>query len=149
IVGEGNPFVLRFLPDRPCGPREVALAKSADGNPDKTGPQIGFPKHRRPASRTEMVSDLSAFGSITYISVVGTLGAKVLLLKIGADAKHRTGPPLTLAAMACDDGIGLVRCFDLQGAASTTRSSRHNVPPSLGSPRVGRCESESDGLTVW
>ena len=59
-----------------------------------------------------MVSDLSPFGGIAHIGVVGAFGAKVRVPEIGADAEHRTGPPLTLAAMAGDDGIGLTGCLD-------------------------------------
>src|SRR5262249_19759241 len=70
-MSKSNPIVLRLLPDRSHGPREVALAESADRDADQTRPQIGLPKHRRAAGRQEMVSDLSAFGSITHIGVVG------------------------------------------------------------------------------
>ena len=137
-MSKSNPIVLRLLPDRSHGPREVALAESADRDADQTRPQIGLPKHCRAAGRTEMVSDLSAFGSITHIGVVGAFGAKVLLLEIGADSEHRASSPLTLAAMTGDNSIGLARCVDLQGAASTMRSSRHVSPhrESLRRPHV-------------
>jgi hypothetical protein len=103
------------------------LAKSADGDADKTGSQIGLPKHRRTASRTEMVSDLSFFWSITLIGVVGAFGAKVLLLEIGTDTEHRAGPPLTLATMTGDNSIWFAGRLDAQGAASAMPGSRHSL----------------------
>src|SRR5262249_31548458 len=54
IVGKRHPPVLRFLPDRSRGWREAAVTERADGDADMVGPQIGLPKHRRPASRAEM-----------------------------------------------------------------------------------------------
>jgi len=50
----------------------------------------------------------------------------MLLFVVGTDIEHRARPPLTLAAMAREDGIGLAGYFDTQGAARALRSSRHH-----------------------
>ena len=59
-------------------------------------------------------------------------GANMFLLEVGTDAEHRAGSPLTLAAVAGDDGIGIGGNFDTQGTARAMRGSRHRTPPSSG-----------------
>jgi hypothetical protein len=54
-----------------------------------------------------MVPQLSPLLAVTDVNFVRSFAANVLFLKIGADAEHRAGPPLTLATMARDNGIGI------------------------------------------
>ena len=50
--------------------------------------------------------------------------------------EHRTGSPLTLAAMAGDDSIRIGGYFDTQGTARAMRGSRHGTSPSSGWVRL-------------
>src|SRR6516162_6864622 len=127
IVGKGHPPVLRLLQYRPRRAGEAALSKGADSDTDIVGSQIGLPEHRRPAGRAKMVSDLSSFRGVTDISFVRSFGANMLFPEVRADAEHRAGPPLTFAAVAGDDGVGLVGHFDPQGATRAMRGSGHGL----------------------
>jgi hypothetical protein len=65
-----------------------------------------------------MVFELSSFLTVADIDLVRSFGANMLFLVVCADAEYRAGPPLTLATMAGDDGFGIGRYFDTQGAAA-------------------------------
>src|SRR6516165_4300889 len=127
-VGESDPTVLRFLPDRRRRPWEVGFMKSTDGNTDVVWPQVSLPKHRRSACRAEMHPDLSPLLSVAGIDFRWTIRANMLPLEKGNNAEHRAGPPLTLATMAGAYGIGIAGHLDTQGTTGTMRGSRHNYP---------------------
>jgi hypothetical protein len=59
-----------------------------------------------------MHPELSPLLPITDIDFEGAFGANMLPLEKGTHAEHRAGAPLTLAAMAGDDGIGIGGYFD-------------------------------------
>jgi hypothetical protein len=65
------------------------------------------------------------------MGVVGSFGLDMLFLEVGADAKYRSGSPLTFAAVAGDHRIGLTGHFDTKGAARAMRGSGHGLPPSF------------------
>ena len=129
VVGESDPTVLRFLPDRRRRPWEVGVMKSADGNADVVWPQVGLPKHRRSACRAEMHPDLSPLLSVADIDFGWSIRANMLPLEKGNKAEHRAGPPLTLATMAGAYGIGIGGHFDTQGTTRAMGSSGHGTPP--------------------
>src|ERR1700757_2166086 len=130
VVGEGDPAVLRLLPDRNRRRWEVGVMKSTDGNTDVGGPQVSLPKHRRSACRAEMHPDLSPLLSVANIDFGGSIRANMPPLEKSNNAEHRAGPPLTLATMADAYGIGIGGHFDTQGTTRTMRGSRHTTPPS-------------------
>jgi len=104
--------------------------KSTDGNTDVVWPQVSLPKHRRSACRAEMHSDLSPLLSVADIDLGWSIRANMLPLEKGNNAKHRAGPPLTLATVAGTYDIGIGGHFDTQGTTRTVRGSRHSTPPS-------------------
>jgi len=53
----------------------------------------------------------------------------MLFSEVGTDAENRTGSPLTLAAVASDDRIGIGGHFDTQGTTRAMGSSGHGTPP--------------------
>jgi hypothetical protein len=143
IVGESNPAVLRLLPYRSRRPWEVGVMKSADGNPNMVWPQVGLPKHRRPASRAEMHPNLSSFLPVADIDGGWSLGANMFLLEKGDNAEHRTGSPLTLATVADAYNSRIGGYFDTQGTTRAMRSFRHSAPfLSKGSETTGGRLSE-------
>src|SRR5215469_4236749 len=128
VVGESDPTVLRFLPDRNRRRWEVDVMKSTDGNTDVVWPQVSLPEHRRSACRAEMHPDLSPLLSVADIDFGWSIRANMLPLEKGNDAEHRAGPPLTLATMAGAHGVGIGGHFDTQGTTRTMRGFRHNAP---------------------
>ena len=139
IMGEGNPPVLRLLPNRSCWRWEVGVAESTDGNADMVWPQVGIPEHRRSACRAEVLSELSSLLPIADIDFGRPFGVNMLPLEVGTNAEHRAGSPLTLAAMAGDHGIGIGGYFDTQGTATAMRGSptehRHPSTPVMSAKR--------------
>src|SRR5215831_15132383 len=124
-MGEGNPPVLRLLPNRSCWWWEVGVAESTDGNADMVWPQVGIPEHCRSACWAEVLSELSSLLPIADIDFGRPFGVNMLPLEVGTHAEHRAGSPLTLAAMAGDDGIRIGGYFDAQGTTRAMRGSRH------------------------
>ena len=89
--------------------------KSTDGNPDVVWPQVGLPKHSRPARRAKMHSNLSSLLPVADIDVGRSFGANMFLLEKGTHAEHRTGSPLALATMADAYNIRIGGYLDAQG----------------------------------
>ena len=106
--------------------------KAADCYADVVRPQVGIPEHCGSTRRAEVLSELSSLLPIADIDVGRSFGANMLPLEVGTHAEHRAGSPLTLAAMAGDDGIRIGGDFDTQGTATAMRGSRHGTPPSSG-----------------
>src|SRR6516165_7920037 len=144
IVGESDPAVLQFLPDRYGRRSEVGVMKSTDCNADMVWPQVGLPKHRRSARRAKMHPNLSSLLPGADIDVGRSFGANMFLLVEGSNAEHRTGSPLTLATMADADGIGISGYLDMQGTATVMRGSRHSSPPSSAWARLQQGSYQGD-----
>src|SRR5215831_4440440 len=136
IVGEGNPAVLRLLPDRYCRRWEVGVMKSTDCNADMVWPQVRLPKQGRSACRAKMHPNLSSLLPVADIDVGRSFGANMFLLVEGNNAEHGTGSPLTLATMADAYSIGISGYFDTQGTATAMRGSNHSAPPYPGAARL-------------
>jgi len=130
-MSECDPPVLRLLPNRYRRRWKVGVMKSTDCNANMVWPQVGFPKHRRSASRAKMHPNLSSLLPVADIDFGWSSCAKMFLLEEGNNAEHRTGSPLTLATMAGAYGIGIGGHFDTQSTAGAMRSSRHSTTPSL------------------
>jgi hypothetical protein len=113
-----------------------------DCNADMVWPQVGLPKHRR----AKMHPNLSPLLPIADIDFGGSFGVNMLPLEVGTNAEHRAGSPLTLAAVAGDDGIGIGGYFDTQGTTRALRGSRHSSPPSLAWARLQEGSYQSDPL---
>src|SRR5215472_18370812 len=99
--------------------------ESADSNADVVRPQVGIPEHCRSTCRAEVLSELSSLLPIADIDFGRPFGVNMLPLEVGTHAEHRAGSPLTLTAMAGDDGIGIGGNFDAQGTTRARRGSRH------------------------
>src|SRR5215467_770966 len=140
IMGESNPPVLRFLPDRYRWPWKVGVMESADCNADMVWPQVGLPKHRRSARRAKMRPNLSSLLPVADIEFGRSFCANMFLLEEGNNAEHRTGSPLALATMAGAHGIGIGGNSDAQGTTRAMRSSCHSTTPSL-----IRCSETTEG----
>ena len=146
IVGEGNPPVLRLLPNRSCWRWEVGVAESTDGNADMVWPQVGIPEHRRSACRAEVLSELSSLLPIADIDFGRPFGVNMLPLEVGTHAEHRAGSPLTLATMADAYNIRIGGYFDTQGTATAMRGSSHNAPPLSDAGRLQESGCQNDRL---
>jgi hypothetical protein len=103
---------------RADGHADIVRLKSASQN--TVVPQVG---------QKWLVFELSPLLAIADINVVRSFGANVFFLEVRADTEYRPGSPLTLAAVARDDGIGISRYFDTQGATGAMCVSRHTFPP--------------------
>ena len=71
--------------------------KSTDGNADTIWPNVGLPKHRRPACRAKMHPYFSFLLPVADIDFGRPYGANMFLLVEGDSGERRTGSPLTLA----------------------------------------------------
>jgi hypothetical protein len=71
--------------------------------------------------------DLSPLLPAADIDFGRSFGANMFPLVKGTNAEHRAGPPLTLATMTGDDGIGIGGCFGTQGTATAMCGFRHSI----------------------
>ena len=149
LVGEGNPPVLRLLPNRSSWRWEVSVTESTDGNADMVRPQVGIPEHCRSTCRAEVLYELSSLLPIADIDFGRPFGVNMLPLEVGTNAEHRAGSPLTLATMAGNDGIGIGGYFDTQGTTTAMRGSRRSAPPSSAWARLqeGSCQSDRNRIS--
>jgi|SRR6516225_6798528 len=102
--------------------------KSTDGNADTIWPNVGLPKHRRPACRAKMHPYFSFLLPVADIDFGRPYGANMFLLVEGDSGERRTGSPLTLATMADAYKIGIGGYLDTQGTARAMRGSSHSDP---------------------